>query len=166
MVTPLLLLVLDDYHLLGAQPVHALQTFLLVHSPPQLRFAVATRADPPWPVARLRARDQVTEIRERDLRFTARSPKSVTWAYRCCLYIGSALALIDSSFGVSFEEILNQDSVPNIKATICSVFSSNLACSSSSLRSANARFFSSPRCIRSSQSFCNCCSPVPCGRAS
>jgi LuxR family maltose regulon positive regulatory protein len=76
MVTPLLLLVLDDYHLLGAQPVHALQTFLLVHSPPQLRFAVATRADPPWPVARLRARDQVTEIRERDLRFTLQADRS------------------------------------------------------------------------------------------
>ena len=66
-----LLLVLDDYHLLTAFPVHDLVAMLLEKGPPGLHVAIATREDPPLPLARLRARDQVTEIRERDLRFTS-----------------------------------------------------------------------------------------------
>jgi len=63
-------LVLDDYHLITAQPVHDAVTFLLEHQPPNLRLVIATRADPPLPLARLRARDQLTELRQTDLRFT------------------------------------------------------------------------------------------------
>ena len=66
-----LLLVLDDYHLVGSQPVHASVGFLLEHLPPGLHLVLATRADPPLPLARLRARRQLTELRAADLRFTA-----------------------------------------------------------------------------------------------
>jgi LuxR family maltose regulon positive regulatory protein len=64
------ILVLDDYHLIGAKPIHSLLTFLLDHLPPQLHLVILTRIDPPLPLARLRARGQLTELREADLRFT------------------------------------------------------------------------------------------------
>jgi LuxR family maltose regulon positive regulatory protein len=64
------ILVLDDYHLITAQPIHDTITFLLDHLPPNLHLVVATRADPPLPIARLRGRGQLTELRESDLRFT------------------------------------------------------------------------------------------------
>ncbi len=63
-------LVLDDYHLITAQALHDGLGFLLDHLPPQLHLVIATRADPPLPLARLRARDQLTELRQSDLRFT------------------------------------------------------------------------------------------------
>ncbi len=63
-------LVLDDYHLITAQPIHDGLTFLLDHLPPQMHLIIATRADPPLPIARLRGRGQLTELRLTDLRFT------------------------------------------------------------------------------------------------
>jgi LuxR family transcriptional regulator, maltose regulon positive regulatory protein len=63
-------LVVDDYHLIQAPPVHQSLGFLLQHLPGSLRLVVATRADAPLPLARLRARGQLGELRERDLRFT------------------------------------------------------------------------------------------------
>ncbi|MDQ5853407.1 MAG: LuxR family transcriptional regulator, partial [Chloroflexota bacterium] len=63
-------LVLDDYHVINAKPVDDALTFLLGHLPPQLHLVIATREDPQLPLARLRARDQVTELRAADLRFT------------------------------------------------------------------------------------------------
>ena len=65
------LLVLDDYHLIDAQPVHASLAFLLEHLPPGLHLVLASRADPPLPLARLRAGGQLAELRAADLRFTA-----------------------------------------------------------------------------------------------
>ena len=68
--------VLDDYHVIDAQPVDAstsvdgVLTFLLEHLPPQMHLVVATREDPNLPLARLRVRDQLTELRIADLRFT------------------------------------------------------------------------------------------------
>ncbi len=64
------LLVLDDYHLIEAQPVHASVTFLLEHLPEGLRVVLASRADPLLPLARLRARGQLAEVRAAELRFT------------------------------------------------------------------------------------------------
>jgi glyoxylase-like metal-dependent hydrolase (beta-lactamase superfamily II) len=63
-------LVLDDYHLIQAPQVHQSFGFLLAHLPASLRLVVASRADPPLPLARLRARGQLVELREHDLRFT------------------------------------------------------------------------------------------------
>jgi LuxR family maltose regulon positive regulatory protein len=63
-------LVLDDYHFITAQPVHDALTFLLDHLLGTMHLVIATRADPPLPVARLRGRGQLTELRLTDLRFT------------------------------------------------------------------------------------------------
>ena len=65
-----LFLVLDDYHVIKTQAVHASMTFLLDHLPPCLHIILATRADPPLPLARLRGRMQLIELRDADLRFT------------------------------------------------------------------------------------------------
>jgi len=65
-----LLLVLDDYHAIRAFAVHDLVAFLLAHQPPGLHLVIGTREDPPLPLARLRARNQLTEIRESSLRFS------------------------------------------------------------------------------------------------
>jgi LuxR family maltose regulon positive regulatory protein len=62
-------LVLDDYHVLDARPVDEALAFLVEHLPPQLHLVVATREDPALPLARLRARGQLTELRAADLRF-------------------------------------------------------------------------------------------------
>jgi LuxR family maltose regulon positive regulatory protein len=62
-------LVLDDYQLIVAQGVHDLLAFLLDHLPGNLHLILATRADPPLSLARLRGRGQLTELRQTDLRF-------------------------------------------------------------------------------------------------
>jgi LuxR family maltose regulon positive regulatory protein len=64
------ILVLDDYHFITAQPINDALTFLLDHLPGTMHLVIATRADPPLPVARLRGRGQLTELRLTDLRFT------------------------------------------------------------------------------------------------
>jgi LuxR family maltose regulon positive regulatory protein len=63
-------LVLDDYHVIRAPDIHEAMTFLVDHLPPALRLVIATRADPPLPLARLRARGELAEVRAADLRFT------------------------------------------------------------------------------------------------
>jgi LuxR family maltose regulon positive regulatory protein len=65
------LLVLDDYHLIDAQQVHMPLAFLLEHLPAGLHLVLASRSDPPLPLARLRAAGQLAELRAGDLRFTA-----------------------------------------------------------------------------------------------
>jgi LuxR family maltose regulon positive regulatory protein len=66
-----IVLVLDDYQLVEAPPVHQSLELLLERLPPQLRLVLASRADPPLPLARLRARGQLVELREADLRFSS-----------------------------------------------------------------------------------------------
>jgi LuxR family transcriptional regulator, maltose regulon positive regulatory protein len=63
-------LVLDDYHVIDAQPIDQALTYLVDHLPTQMHLVIATREDPPLPLARLRARDHLTEVRAADLRFT------------------------------------------------------------------------------------------------
>jgi LuxR family maltose regulon positive regulatory protein len=64
------ILVLDDYHVIHTPPIHEQLNFLLEHQPPNMRMVIITREDPPLPLPRLRARGQLTEIRQNDLRFT------------------------------------------------------------------------------------------------
>jgi LuxR family maltose regulon positive regulatory protein len=64
------LLVLDDYHLISSQVIHDKVSFLLDHLPENLHLVLATRADPPLPLPRLRARGYLAELRQGDLRFT------------------------------------------------------------------------------------------------
>jgi len=63
-------LVLDDYHVIEAQSVDKALVFLLDHLPPQMHLVITTREDPPLPLARLRVRSQLSELRVADLRFT------------------------------------------------------------------------------------------------
>lgn len=63
-------LVLDDYHAILAPDIHDGVRFLLEHLPATLRVVIATRVDPPLPLARWRVRDQLTELRGSDLQFT------------------------------------------------------------------------------------------------
>jgi LuxR family maltose regulon positive regulatory protein len=65
-----LALVLDDYHAIQNETIHAAFLFLLEHLPKRLHIVVSTRVDPPWPLARFRARNQLFEVRAQDLRFT------------------------------------------------------------------------------------------------
>jgi len=62
--------VLDDYHIIDSKPVDNALTFLIDHLPPQMHLVITTREDPDLPLARLRARAQLTELRATDLRFT------------------------------------------------------------------------------------------------
>lgn len=64
------ILVLDDYHLVDTKSVDEALTFLIDHLPPQMHLVITTREDPSLPVPRLRARNQLTELRAADLRFT------------------------------------------------------------------------------------------------
>ena len=67
---PETVLALDDYHVIRDEEIHRSLTFLLDHLPEQIQLALATRSDPPLPVARLRRPGQLTELRAAELRFT------------------------------------------------------------------------------------------------
>lgn len=65
-----ILLVLDDYHVIETQSIHDVLGFLLDHQPPEIHLVIASRVDPPLPLARMRARGELSELRAADLRFT------------------------------------------------------------------------------------------------
>jgi LuxR family maltose regulon positive regulatory protein len=79
-----LVLVLDDFHVIDARDVHDGVAFLLEHLPPQIHLVIATRVDPPLPLARLRARGELVEVRAADLRF---APDEAT------AYLGDVMGL-------------------------------------------------------------------------
>lgn len=72
-----LVLALDDYHVIDNQEIHDQVSFLMKHRPRQFHIVIATRADPPLPVARLRAQRSLTELRAEDLRFTEDEAKAL-----------------------------------------------------------------------------------------
>jgi LuxR family maltose regulon positive regulatory protein len=65
-----LVLVLDDYHLVREEPIHASVGFLLRHLPDRLHLAIASRSDPPLPLGALRASGEMLEVRAAELRFS------------------------------------------------------------------------------------------------
>ncbi len=68
----LVALVLDDFHLITRPAIHRALAFLIEHQPAQLHLIIMTREDPPLPIPRLRARQEMAEIRQADLRFTSK----------------------------------------------------------------------------------------------
>ena len=64
------ILVLDDYHVITSQQVNDAMIYLVDNLPPPMHLVISSRTDPPWPLARLRARREMTELRIRDLSFT------------------------------------------------------------------------------------------------
>lgn len=65
-----IVLILDDYHVITNSRIHEAMEYFLEHQPANIHIVITTRADPPFPLARMRVRGQITEIRARDLRFT------------------------------------------------------------------------------------------------
>jgi len=63
-------IILDDYHMIENKAIHRAMTFLLEHMPAQMHMVIASRVDPPLPLALLRGRNQLNELRAADLRFT------------------------------------------------------------------------------------------------
>lgn len=64
-------LVLEDYHVIKLREIHQIMVFLLDHMPPQMHLVILTRSDPPFPLARMRARGEMMEIRAHNLRFSS-----------------------------------------------------------------------------------------------
>ena len=89
--------VLDDYHLISSDTVHEALSFLIEHMPENAHLIISGRTDPPLPLARLRARDQITELRAAELRFTTEEAAS---------FLGDVMGLTLSAGDVaSLEEI-------------------------------------------------------------
>ena len=65
-----LFLILDDYHVIISQEIHQQMTFLIEHAPMMLHLILSTRTDPPFPLARFRARQTIYELRTLDVRFS------------------------------------------------------------------------------------------------
>ena len=93
------LLVLDDYHLVSSDAVHASVRFLLEHRPPQLRIVLAGRSDPPLGLARYRARGELGEVRADDLRFTAGEAAELLGQVSADVDPSSAAALAERTEG-------------------------------------------------------------------
>ena len=97
------LLVLDDYHVIGSQPVHDSLGFLLEHRPAGLCVVLASRSDPPLGLARLRARGQLAEVRAAELRFTpgeaAALLQHVAAGFGLALPVAAAAALAERTEG-------------------------------------------------------------------
>jgi LuxR family maltose regulon positive regulatory protein len=70
------LLILDDYHVITQEQVHASLSYLLEHLPAQLHIILVTRTDPPLPLSLLRARGQLLEVRTDQLRCTAKETRA------------------------------------------------------------------------------------------
>jgi LuxR family maltose regulon positive regulatory protein len=70
-------LVLDDYHLVSEQAIHDTVMYLLDHLPPKMHLVIASRADPPLKLARLRARSELNELRLADLCFTTQEAEQL-----------------------------------------------------------------------------------------
>ena len=94
------LLVLDDYHVIEAGPVHESVGFLVQHRPPGLRLVLVSQTDPPLPLARLRGRGQLAELSAADLRFTvAEAAALLEGAAGADLPGGSVAALAERTEG-------------------------------------------------------------------
>ncbi len=93
-------LVLDDYHVIEAPAVQDGMAFLLEHLPPQMHLVIATRADPPLPLARLRGRGELVEIRGADLRFAPEEAATyLNGAMGLALTAGDVAALAERTEG-------------------------------------------------------------------
>lgn len=68
-------LILDDYHLITSEPIHALLQFLIEHAPEQLHLLIGTRSEPPLPLVRLRAHGQLRELGAEQLHFSSAEMK-------------------------------------------------------------------------------------------
>ena len=90
-----MVLVLDDYYAIRDEAVHDFLSELMRHWPQRLHLVLISRSNPPWPLANLRAKGQVAEIRTRDLRFTPDEAAAFLDKVLAAPLSPSALALLD-----------------------------------------------------------------------
>jgi LuxR family maltose regulon positive regulatory protein len=90
-----LAVILDDYHVVDAQTVHGIVSFLLDNLPSNVQLVIASRVDPPLPLARLRTRGQMAKLGAADLRFTPEEAAA---------FLGDVMGLDLSAEGVSVLE--------------------------------------------------------------
>ena len=90
-----MVLVLDDYYAMRDEAVHGFLSELMRHWPQRLHLVLISRSNPPWPLANLRAKGQVTEIRTRDSRFTPAEAAAFLDKVLAAPLNPSALALLD-----------------------------------------------------------------------
>ena len=88
-------LVLDDYYAIRGEAVHDFLSELLRHWPQRLHLVLISRSNPPLPLANLRAKGQVAEIRTRDLRFTPEEAAAFLGRALRAPLSRSAVALLD-----------------------------------------------------------------------
>jgi LuxR family maltose regulon positive regulatory protein len=97
---PSFVLVLDDYHVIEDPAIHHALTFLVEHLPAQMHLIIAARADPPLPLARLRGRGQLCEVRAADLRFAVGEVEAyIHWVIHLDLSAGEVAMLQDRTEG-------------------------------------------------------------------
>lgn len=90
-------LVLDDYHVIQNQAIHQMVNFLLEHRPEPFHLAIATRADPPLPISRLRGRALIVELRSADLRFSVPEIAEFLWQGMGLELSAEDLAMLETS---------------------------------------------------------------------
>ncbi len=98
-ITGEVVLVLDDYHVIEEPAIHRLVASLIERLPVGARMAIATRADPPLPLARLRARGELLEVRAEDLRFTESEAGEMLGAVAVELDSAAVAALVERTEG-------------------------------------------------------------------
>jgi len=89
-------LVLDDYHVISSSQIHEAVEYFLDHQPVQVHLIITTRVDPPLPLARMRTRGQMTEIRASDLRFTLEESSQYFNQSRCLDLPAEAVQTLES----------------------------------------------------------------------
>lgn len=89
-------LILDDYHVITDASLQRALVALVEHAPPQLHLVIATRADPPWPLAQLRARGQLCEVRAPHLQFRPEETHAFLHTVMGLHLLPSAIATLES----------------------------------------------------------------------
>lgn len=98
--TTSLVLVLDDYHVITHAEVHESLEFVISHLPSHVRVVIGTRSDPPLPLARMRGRGELLELRARDLQFSdAESLALLSEVSRSEVDAGSAARILERTEG-------------------------------------------------------------------
>ncbi|MBN2075498.1 MAG: hypothetical protein JW762_08105 [Dehalococcoidales bacterium] len=88
-------IVLDDYHLITSQQIHAGITFFIDHSPARIHLMIASRSDPPLPLARFRGKNMMLELHTDDLRFTADETTSLMKVLKTPALTAKDIAALD-----------------------------------------------------------------------
>ncbi|VFQ44406.1 LuxR C-terminal-related transcriptional regulator [Desulfoluna butyratoxydans] len=88
-------LALDDYHLIENQEIHAAVSFLINHQPHYLHLILISRTEPPLPIARLRSKNQLNEIRTEELRFNTDEARSFFNRSMCLGLTGEQIAKLE-----------------------------------------------------------------------